>query len=396
MGYDKPDLAFVIHFQSPGLADRLLPAGGPGRARRSSGRTACCSSATRTATSRTTSSRPRSRAATRPRRSCGSSRRGDEFVRAARAGAAREHPPQPAADDAEDARGRGRASRRVTATVAAHGDGVDVRRRPHRGGHRGTPARAAGDARLHPRAGCLMTFLRHELDDPVTEPCGRCVRCTGVSVGVAPDGEMVARARAFLRSRSVNIEPRKQGVPAGERAEVGRALALLGDGEWGGVVTADRAAGHYRDELVGGVGPARAGLVTRAGAGVGHVRAVAAVARAGAVARGAVGRRARAAVPAGRAQDARDGPAGRDAERPTAAGQRRRRVRGRRRGADRPGPARRRPRRLAVDPDRGRRGAPAGRERDSSTRSSWPARTATESPSSPIPFFLLDPEQRYA
>ena len=36
-----------------------------------------------------------------------------------------------------------------------------------------------------------------------------------------------------------------------ERAEVGRALALLGDGEWGGAVTADRAAGHYRDELVG-------------------------------------------------------------------------------------------------------------------------------------------------
>ena len=98
--------------------------------------------------------------------------------------------------------------------------------------------------------GCLMTFLRHQLDDPVTEPCGRCVRCTGVSVGVAPDGEMVARARAFLRSRSVNIEPRKQGVPVAERAEVGRALALYGDGEWGAAVMADRAAGHYRDELV--------------------------------------------------------------------------------------------------------------------------------------------------
>src|SRR4029077_17424861 len=37
----------------------------------------------------------------------------------------------------------------------------------------------------------------------------------------------------------------------GERAEVGRALALYGDGEWGAVVMADRTAGHYRDELVG-------------------------------------------------------------------------------------------------------------------------------------------------
>ena len=32
MGYDKPNLAFVVHFQVPGFGGRVLPAGRPGRA----------------------------------------------------------------------------------------------------------------------------------------------------------------------------------------------------------------------------------------------------------------------------------------------------------------------------------------------------------------------------
>ena len=38
MGYDKPDLTFVVHYQSPGSPIALLPAGRPGRARRRPGR----------------------------------------------------------------------------------------------------------------------------------------------------------------------------------------------------------------------------------------------------------------------------------------------------------------------------------------------------------------------
>ena len=33
MGYDKPDLGFVVHYQAPGSVDRLLPAGRPRRPR---------------------------------------------------------------------------------------------------------------------------------------------------------------------------------------------------------------------------------------------------------------------------------------------------------------------------------------------------------------------------
>ncbi len=31
--------------------------------------------------------------------------------------------------------------------------------------------------------GCLMEFLRRELDDPGAEPCGRCMWCIGDAAG---------------------------------------------------------------------------------------------------------------------------------------------------------------------------------------------------------------------
>ena len=34
--------------------------------------------------------------------------------------------------------------------------------------------------------GCLMEFLRRELDDPGAEPCGRCMWCIGRAAGRRP------------------------------------------------------------------------------------------------------------------------------------------------------------------------------------------------------------------
>jgi ATP-dependent DNA helicase RecQ len=125
-----------------------------------------------------------------------------------------------------------------------------------------TAQRRSEQAAMHDYAadpGCRMVFLRTLLDDPAGTPCGRCDRCTGVLLDPSVPPALVAEASAFLRSAKLTIEPRKQwvrggsrpAIPADRRAEVGRALSVLGDGGWGSVVRQARGAGEpYPDELV--------------------------------------------------------------------------------------------------------------------------------------------------
>ena len=61
MGFDKPDLGFVVHLGAPAVADRLLPADRPRRAAASTAPRWCCCPAARTGTSGPTSPRWRSR-----------------------------------------------------------------------------------------------------------------------------------------------------------------------------------------------------------------------------------------------------------------------------------------------------------------------------------------------
>jgi ATP-dependent DNA helicase RecQ len=95
--------------------------------------------------------------------------------------------------------------------------------------------------------GCRMEFLRRELDDPGAEPCGRCDNCTGRQWSVEVAGAASAAARERLHRPGVEIPPRQQwptgmaalGVPAAGRipaalvAEPGRALGRLTDLGWG-------------------------------------------------------------------------------------------------------------------------------------------------------------------
>ena len=104
-------------------------------------------------------------------------------------------------------------------------------------------------------SGCLMEFLRRELDDPAAAPCGRCARCIGGNlVAVDIDRELVADAVAFLQGQHRTFEARKQwpdskAIPVPQRAETGSILSHVGDGGWGTLVQDQRVAGAFSNEL---------------------------------------------------------------------------------------------------------------------------------------------------
>jgi ATP-dependent DNA helicase RecQ len=112
--------------------------------------------------------------------------------------------------------------------------------------------------------GCRMRFLRDALDDTGAADCGRCDRCTGVSRDRELPIERVRAALAHLRTTDVVIEPRKQwprgttarkgNIAAGARLEPGRALAFGTDPGWFDVVTAAlEKDGPVTDEIVDGL-----------------------------------------------------------------------------------------------------------------------------------------------
>ncbi|NHI17601.1 RecQ family ATP-dependent DNA helicase [Microbacterium excoecariae] len=95
---------------------------------------------------------------------------------------------------------------------------------------------------------CRMAFLQRRLDDDTAAPCGRCDVCAGAWLGAGIDAGRVSEAARSLDRVGVPIEPRRQwptgldrlGVPhrgrlpAEEQAAAGRGLARLTDLGWGG------------------------------------------------------------------------------------------------------------------------------------------------------------------
>ncbi len=121
-----------------------------------------------------------------------------------------------------------------------------------------TAARRAEQERMREYlngAGCLMEFLQLELNDPSAAPCGRCSWCTGDHlVPIEIDRELAREAVKFLRGRTLTLEPRKQWpdgkkIPLDQRAEVGHVLSHYADGGWGTQVKEQREAGAYSDEV---------------------------------------------------------------------------------------------------------------------------------------------------
>jgi ATP-dependent DNA helicase RecQ len=96
--------------------------------------------------------------------------------------------------------------------------------------------------------GCRMEFLQRALDDETAVPCGRCDNCTAVWYPAEVGAEAAVAAAASLDRVGVALEPRAQwptgvaslgvdvrgNIPPGERLSSGRALARLTDLGWGG------------------------------------------------------------------------------------------------------------------------------------------------------------------
>lgn len=106
---------------------------------------------------------------------------------------------------------------------------------------------------------CLMRALQEELDDPDPSDCGVCAVCTAPRFAGPLDPELVRAAALHLRSKPLVLDVKKMApdtegkmkkLAEGVRAEEGRALARLGDGGWDPLVQQGRAAGRFDDQLV--------------------------------------------------------------------------------------------------------------------------------------------------
>jgi ATP-dependent DNA helicase RecQ len=95
--------------------------------------------------------------------------------------------------------------------------------------------------------GCRMEYLRHQLDDPEAAPCGRCDNCTGQHWDTSVSDEVAGATRERLDRPGVAVAPRKQWpsgmsgldvplsgrIAAGDQAEAGQVLGRLTDVGWG-------------------------------------------------------------------------------------------------------------------------------------------------------------------
>lgn len=96
-------------------------------------------------------------------------------------------------------------------------------------------------------SGCRMEFLRRQLDDEGAAPCGRCDNCAGAWADSSVSAETLTGAAKELDRPGVEVEPRrmwptglpalgielKGRIPVKEQCSTGRALGRLSDIGWG-------------------------------------------------------------------------------------------------------------------------------------------------------------------
>ena len=156
--------------------------------------------------------------------------------------------------------------------------------------------------------GCRMEYLTRLLDDPAAGPCGRCANDIGQGMPRVVDPALVEAALDFLRRTLTPIQPRKRWVESDGSAgastvisqpnEPGIALCRYGDPGWGREVQRAKYDGR---SLLGCAGRGRGPgdprpVATRAGARMGDRDPVARATDPGRRLRGGRRRRSRATV----------------------------------------------------------------------------------------------------
>ncbi len=136
--------------------------------------------------------------------------------------------------------------------------------------------------------GCLMQFLARALDDSEPKPCGKCARCMGSPiVNTAVAHETVVAATRFLRQAEIPLSCNRQvakgsfleygwsgNLPARLHAETGQVLSWWGDSGWGSRGGRQTLRSISRWTRRGGGGDDHGTVAAGPLADVGHVRAV--------------------------------------------------------------------------------------------------------------------------
>ena len=116
---------------------------------------------------------------------------------------------------------------------------------------------------------CLMQFLADALDDSNAQACGKCAVCLGRAVlPLELQRNTHINAQRFVRHSEMPLELKRQwdiealalyqtafgwrglNIPAQLRGEEGRVLSRWGEPVWGELVSRGKAQGHFDDELV--------------------------------------------------------------------------------------------------------------------------------------------------
>lgn len=116
---------------------------------------------------------------------------------------------------------------------------------------------------------CLMQFLAEALDDPNSQPCGLCAVCLGQPVlPMDLQRSTLIEAQRFVRHSEMPLELKKQwdlealtqyqavfgwsnrNIPLALRGEEGRILSRWSEPVWGGLVAQGKAQGYFDNELV--------------------------------------------------------------------------------------------------------------------------------------------------